>query len=223
MGVVILAGDDREFRIGNYIVMHNEMTSPPTAPGTTYILHTRKFSEAEILEWGPLISYRLVVILPRAPSLSKKCDDLVIIHHSLPSMKQSWSRFIDAMLRWDNRRRAFEQVKELPIPLALSVWKANRPGDIRTARLLAQVTFTLPDPYAHAVLAYSIRPDRRRPVWGKKKKGEDELPIGFRLSDAYCFDLIRLAPEIANVVRSTDPDALPKGVKKKPEVVSEWL
>ena len=86
-----------------------------------------------------------------------------------------------------------------------------------------RVTFTLPDSYAHAVLSYSIKSDRRRVVWGKKKKGEDDLPTGFRISDTYCFDLIKLAPEVANFVRATDPDALPKGVKKKPEVVSEWL
>ena len=59
-------------------------------------------------------------------------------------------------------------------------------------------------------------------MWAKKPKVE-YLPSGFRYSDTYCSDLIKLAPAVANFVRATEPDALPKGVKKKPEVVSEWL
>ena len=32
MGLIILAADDSEFRVGDYIVMHREMTCLPTAP-----------------------------------------------------------------------------------------------------------------------------------------------------------------------------------------------
>lgn len=222
MGVVILAGDDKEFRVGDYIVMHNEITSPPTAPDTTYILHTRKFSESDILEWSPVVKYRLVVILPKLPTLTRKSEDVVIVHRSLNKTKESFMPMIDAMLRWPDRKRALPRIKQIPIPLALSVWRTNRPGDIITARQLARVVFTLPDSYAHAVLCFFIKPDRSKVKWAKKKKDED-LPSGFRSSDAYCVDLIKLAPAVANHIRATEPEALPKGVKKKPEVVSEWL
>jgi hypothetical protein len=222
MGVVILAGDDKEFRVGDYIVMHNQITSPPTAPDTTYILHTRKFSESDILEWSPIVKYRLVVILPKLPTLTKKSEDVVIVHRSLRLGKESWSPMIDAMLRWSDRRRALPRIQQLPIPLAISAWRTNRPDDIRTARLLAAISFTLPDEYAHAVLCLFVKPDRSKVKWAKKKK-HDELPSSFRSTDAYCVDLIKLAPAVANHIRATEPSALPKGVKKRPEVVSEWL
>ena len=32
MGVIIYAGDDKDFRKGDFIVMQGEMTSAPTAP-----------------------------------------------------------------------------------------------------------------------------------------------------------------------------------------------
>ena len=61
MGIIILAGDDTEFKTGDYIIMHREMTCIPSAPGTTYILHTRKFTEDDIMDWAHIVSYRLVV------------------------------------------------------------------------------------------------------------------------------------------------------------------
>ena len=83
MGVIILAGDDSEFRVGDYIVMHREMTCIPSAPGTTYILHTRKFTEDDILQWAEIVSYRLVIILDKKPKLTKKSEDYVVVHKSL--------------------------------------------------------------------------------------------------------------------------------------------
>ena len=86
MGIVILAGDDKEFRVGDYIVMHREMTCLPTAPGTTYILHTKKFTEEQILEWADIVAYRLVIIVETKPKLTKKSEDFVVVHDSLKKL-----------------------------------------------------------------------------------------------------------------------------------------
>ena len=62
MGVIILAGDDSEFRVGDYIVMHREMTCIPSAPGTTYILHTHANLQ-RTTSYNGLKSYRIVLLL----------------------------------------------------------------------------------------------------------------------------------------------------------------
>ena len=222
MGIVILAGDDKEFRVGDYIVMHREMTCLPTAPGTTYILHTKKFTEEQILEWADIVAYRLVIIVETKPKLTKKSEDFVVVHDSLKKLPDLIGPSIGAMMRWRDRKAAANLVKQLPIPVALAVWRNAHPDDIDTARRLAQVAFTLPDEYAHAVLTYSINPNKpsRRL---KPKKDDYEVPHGFRLSDLYTEDLIRLAPNVANKIRTVDIEALPKGVKKTKQAVLDWL
>ena len=222
MGIVILAGDDAEFRVGDYIIMHREMTCIPSAPGTTYILHTRKFTEENILEWASVVAYRLVVVLDKKPKLTKKSEDFVVVHDSLKDKPDPIGPAIGAMMRWRDRNAAHQVVKSLPVPLALAVWRNAHPDDITTARRLAKVSFTLPDEYAHAVFTYSINPNK--PSRRLKPKKEDyEVPHGFRLSDLYTEDLIRLAPEVANKVRTTDIQALPKGVRKTKQAVLDWL
>jgi hypothetical protein len=105
----------------------------------------------------------------------------------------------------------------------LSLWRNNHPGDIVTARRLAKVTFTLPDQYAHAVFAFSSSPSRSGGKKQKIPKDTFEPPHGFRISDVYAERLIKLAPEVANMVRTVDPNRLPKGVNKTKEVVMKWL
>lgn len=222
MGIVILAGDDAEFRVGDYIVMHREMTCVPSAPGTTYILHVRKFTEEQIMEWVGVVAYRLVIVLDKKPKLTKKSEDFVVIHDSLKAKPDTMGSAIGALMRWRDRSAAHQVIKSLPVPLALAVWRNAHPDDITTARRLAKVSFTLPDEYAHAVFTYSINPNK--PSRRLKPKKEDyEVPHGFRLSDLYTEDLIRLAPDVANKVRTIDIQALPKGVKKTKQAVLDWL
>ena len=222
MGLIILAGDDSEFRVGDYIVMHRELTCLPTAPGTTYILHTRKFTEDDIMEWAEIVSYRLVIILDKKPKLTKKSEDFVVVHDSLKDKPDPVGPAIGAMMRWRDRKSASKLVKTLPVPLALAVWRNAHPDDIDTARRLAKVSFTLPDEYAHAVFTYSINPNKPSRK-AKPKKEDGEIPHGFRESDLYTEDLIRLAPDVANKIRTVDIKALPKGVKKTKQAVLDWL
>lgn len=222
MGLIILAGDDSEFRVGDYIVMHRELTCLPTAPGTTYILHTSKFTEEQIMEWAEIVAYRLVIVLDKKPKLTKKSEDFVVVHKSLKTKPDEIGPAIGAMMRWRDRQSASKLICKMPIPVALAVWRNAHPDDIHTARRLARVTFTLPDEYAHAVLTWSINPNKpsRRL---KTKKDDYEVPHGFRSTDIYTEELIRLAPDVANKVRTVDIEALPKGVRKTKQAVLDWL
>jgi hypothetical protein len=125
-------------------------------------------------------------------------------------------------MRWRDRKAASKLIKQLPIPVALAVWRNAHPDDIDTARRLSQVSFVLPDEYAHAVFTWSINPNKpsRRL---KPKKDDYEVPHGFRESDVYTEDLIRLAPDVANKIRTIDKEALPKGVRKTKQAVLDWL
>ena len=222
MGLIILAGDDSRFRVGDYIVMHREMTCLPTAPATTYIFHTNKFTEDDIIKWHDIVSYRLVVILDKKPKLTKKTADFVVVDDSLKDKPDMIGPAIGAMMRWRDRTAAHKLITTIPIPVALAVWRNAHPEDIDTARRLAKVSFTLPDHYAHAVFAWSINPNKpsRRL---KPNKKDYEVPQGFRNSDIYIEELIRLAPDVANKIRATDIQALPKGVKKTKQAVLDWL
>lgn len=222
MGIVILAGDDSEFRVGDYIVMHREMTYLPTAPATTYILHVKKFTEEQIMEWADIVAYRLVIVLDKKPKLTKKSEDFVVVHGSLKNEPDPIGPAIGAMMRWRDRKAASALVKTLPVPLALAVWRNAHPDDITTARRLAQVSFVLPDEYAHSIFTWSINPNKPSRRY-KPKKDDYEVPHGFRESDLYTEDLIRLAPDVTNKVRTIDKEALPKGVKKTKQAVLDWL
>ena len=222
MGVIILAGDDGEFRHGEFVVMYGEITTPPTAPGVTFILHTRKWSEDDTEDWIDLVAHRFVVVLPKKPTLTARTKDRVILHESFIEATDEIGPAIGAMMRWRNRNAAWPVVQNLPVPVALSVWRNNHPDDIDTARRLAQVSFVLPEFYAHAVFTFSVNPMKP----GKRLKvvkEDDELPIGFRESDHYAVELVRLAPDVANTVRVQAPKTLPKGVKKRQTQVMEWL
>jgi len=223
MGVIILTADDKKYRQGDYVVMHREMTNPPTAPGTTYILHTKTFPESEIISWFPLVAHRLVVVLPKPPSLSAKSENMVIVDSSLRLQKQSFRRNLQALFQWSDRGKALSVVSELPIPLALAFFKVNRVNDIESARRLSKVQFFLPDEYAIAVLTYSAKPNPGQVVWPTKSKKEQDKPSRFRLSDEYSEIIIEYADEVSNMIRSTEPKSLPANLPKKQRRLLEWL
>tara|TARA_Y100000593_G_scaffold24285_3_gene48358 strand:- start:821 stop:1492 length:672 start_codon:yes stop_codon:yes gene_type:complete len=223
MGVVILASDDAEFRVGDFIVMHRELTYPPTTPGVTYILHSNKWKESDIMEWYDLVPHRLVVIMDKLPKLTDKSKDVVIIHKSLKYKKQSWYRHTEAALKWENRTRALPLIEEMPKPL-LAVWlKANRPHDIITERMLARTRYFLPEEYTSAVIAFSIKPVRGQLQWPTKKPKPEVMPPQFRESDVHWEILAEHAPEVTNLIRRTTPEDLPKKVNKRQTSLVEWL
>jgi len=112
------------------------------------------------MEWASIVAYRLVIILDKKPKLTKKSEDFVVVHQSLKTMPDLVGPAIGAMMRWRDRNKAHKVIKSLPIPVGLAVWRNAHPDDIDTARRLAQVSFTLPDEYAHAVFTWSINPNK---------------------------------------------------------------
>lgn len=223
MGIIILTADDKDYRIGDCVVMHGEMTSPPTAPKTTYILHTRSFTEKDILDWQPYVSHRLVIVLKKAPQLSAKSEDFVIVDKSLKTFNAGFKRNLQAMFRWGDRTRALPLIKDIPLPLADSFFRINRDEDMETARRLADVRFMLPDEYASAIFAYSVKARQEQMVWPQKKVKEEDKPSRFRESDQYTDILLENAEEISNLIRQTEPEALPASLPKKQRSLVEWL
>jgi len=223
MGVIIYTSDDKKFRQGEFVVMHKELMFPPTAPNTTYILHSNKFTEKDCILWEPLISHRLIVVTNKQPRITDKSSDFVIIDNNLGSNKQSFVKQLRAWHNWTDRTRVMSMIGEVPIPLTLAFFRVNHPSDIQTARLLADVQFTLPDSYMNAVLAFSVKPQSGRIEWPKKKTPTEEPPNQFRSSDIYWRTLLSHAPEVQNLIRAGDPTQLPKGVPKTPARLHEWL
>jgi len=223
MGVVILTKDDSPYRGDDDVVMHGEMTYPPTAPGVTYILHIKAFSEKDIIRWAPLVPYRLVVVVDNVPRLTEASEGMVIEDRSLKGGPTGFKRPIEAVFKWADRRRAHRAAMSVPLPLLGSFLGVNRVDDISTARRLSQCKFMLPDEYAHAVIGYSIRESTGQIEWPKKKKAEEELSVFFRTSDEYATDIIGMDDTVSNEVRDKTPDNLPSSLPKRKQGVTEWL
>ena len=79
MGIIIYTNDDAKYRKGNFITMYGDITVPPTAPDTTFILHNKSFGEADAIYWSPIISHRLVVVVDKVPKLTAASEDCVIV------------------------------------------------------------------------------------------------------------------------------------------------
>jgi hypothetical protein len=59
--------------------------------------------------------------------------------------------------------------------------------------------------------------------WPKKKGKGDELPTGFRKSDKYVDIILNATPDVANDIRRSEPEALPKGMKKREQKEVKWV
>lgn len=221
MGVIIYAGDDADFKVGDFIVMHRELTSPPTAPNTTYILHCESFPASVAKEWLPHVAYRLVVI-PRRGIKGINEGDGILIHKSAKQKKESFTQPINTLFKFSDRNRVWGMFQSTPMPLAEAFHKANRPQDIETQRIVSMARYQMEEKYARAALVFGTKGKQQRVEFPKKKekKNEEELH-GFRDSDIYAEILIQHAPEIRNELRTID--RAPSTIKKTQETLIQWL
>ena len=218
-----MTADDTDFQVGEYIIMDGSMTHPPTARDVTYILRTKKFTADDIAFWTPLIHYRLVVTLKSLPRMKDEIRDMVIVHDSLQKRKPNYNRHASAMLSWNDRFRAKREVEAIPLPLAISFVKRNRPDEIGLYRRLASTLYFLPESYSYALLTYGFKPQSGATKWPKKTKKVEERPLGIRQSDLYWEELVSNDARVANEIRDGFIELLPKGVKKRLEVITEWV
>ena len=166
VGILILSDDASKYRVGDYVEGEGVICQP-TGDHITYICNVKKITEKELKRWMPLISYRMVFVVPKLPKLSKQIKDEIIID-GFNDKTQSYKREIDALFRWDGRGRVLKMVENLPIPLALSFVKVNN-DDIELQRRIADIKYQLPDKYLRATLVYGIKPSRSQVTWPKRK------------------------------------------------------
>ena len=226
MGVVIFTRDAARYREGNYVEDPRGLTTPPTAPNTTFIVHDNKMTEKKACEWADIVPFRMVIVTEKAVNL-KGNDERVFADNTVSNRKQSYRRNVEAVFRWTERDRVLTVLDGTPLPLVASFVRTNRPDDIESARRLAQIRYQLPDEYSYSVLAFSIQPRAGKVEWPKKRPATATPPGGtsipcIRASDKYVADLLALNPRLRNEVRDTS-DSIPTGIKKRKESVSEWL
>jgi len=221
MGVIIYAGDDKDFKNGDHIVMYGEMTSPPTAPNTTYILHCESFPLSMAKEWANLVTYRLVVI-PRKGIRGIREGDNILIHKSAKTAKNNYNSPINAMMKWSDRNRAWKAMKPVPFALAEAFHKVNRPNGIEEQRIISKARYQMEEEYAKAALVFGTEAIHSHVSWPKKKADEnDTIPFGFRSTDVYADMIVQHAPEVRNKLRAIDQ--APSSIKKTKESLLEWL
>ena len=222
MGVVIFTNDDARYRKGDFICMYGEITVPPTTPDTTFILHNKSLSEADVLYWAPVIQHRLVVVVDKLPKLSEASEDYVIIDQALKVKDKDFTRSIRAALCWVDRDRALNALRPVPLALMNAFIKANV-DNMQVGRLLARCRFTLHDDYTRAVMAYGIYPVSNF-KWPKKSHNNDYiLPSEMRRTDKHLGVILNNDIVVSNAIRRDAPDTLPKGLPKRKQNVIEWL
>tara|TARA_R100000995_G_scaffold35555_1_gene16245 strand:- start:19151 stop:19759 length:609 start_codon:yes stop_codon:yes gene_type:complete len=202
--------------------MFGVMCSPPINENTTYIFHTDKFTEKNVLEWLPEIRHRLVIVTDKYPKITKKSEGSVIIDESLEKRKkENYVRACSAMLSWSDRDRVLSEIENAPIPLALAFARANIPHQMDFWREIAG-TLILDDEYTKALIAFGITPDVRHVKYPTKKRVQEEIPYPFTSRDKYWETIIKNNKAVANEVRDTN-EVLPSKMKKKKERVNEWI
>ena len=222
MGVIIFTQDDAKYRKGDYLTMYGDITINPTAPDTTYILHNKKFSEAELIYWASVIPYRMVIVANKPPKLSSKSEHCIILDQDMKVNKEQYHRSIRAGLCWLDRDRAHKALKSVPIPLTNAFLKVNV-KDIALGRLLAKCRYTLHDDYISAAIAYGISPVSKFKWPNKRNSSSYILPLEVRLNDKYMDIIATCDPIVTNELRRDSVEALPKGVNKTKQKVIEWI
>lgn len=222
MGVIIFTADDADYRDSSTVHLGRVLSTPPVAPNTTYILHSDKFNESDVLYWAPVINYRLVVVCTKPPKLTDKSSDYVIVDRNLNKPKPNFNRPIDGLFKWSNRIRVWGIIKSVPLPLLSSFLLVNSFKDVELGRRIARCKYSLPDEYLYASITYSVCPSREAVVWPSKQSKPYELPSDFRQSDKYAEAIIKGVPQVTNDLRHNS-EALPKGVNKTVEAITEWI
>lgn len=218
MGVLIFTDDAARFRVGEY-VEGSSVDVAPNVAGLTVIVHDRKPKAADYAQWLDYIAHRMVVVCEEPPKMK---DERVIIEGTF-AQKTDHVRAIDATLRWRDRSKAFAQTSTVPMPLLLAFMRENN-RDIRMWRMLAQAFTNTPEVFQQALACFAHKPVARMTYPKKKKVVEQERPDMVRESDEHWEAIVRGCAEQANEVRTSNPEALPKGMKKrKQDTLDGWL
>ena len=226
MGIVIFTNEEtfqKDWNISNdnVVIMRNEIDAPMNDPDTTFILYSDTFKGKDVREWHPHIGNRLIVVTSKKPTISASEKPHVIIHTSLTGEKDSLLVGINAILQWPDRRRVWASQGGMPIPYALAFLRENV-DDIDFWRLVAKSSMHMNDDIVRAIFAYGIKGKRSKVKWPKKKKTEETAPFPFRQNDLYWKEIVTNFIPATNDLRARG-EALPKGVRKTSEQVTEWI
>ena len=196
---------------GDYLVMYGKLDTAPTNASITYILHTDKFGVKEVEQWSPVIQNRLVIVTEKAPRVTKKIEDLVVVDDKLLiKSKDNYFGSIKSLLTWSDRKRVSKVIQDTPLPLVIAFLKQND-VDIEVWRSLAKTYKVLPEKYSRALLAYKIKPKNMRVNWPKKKTKEKERPDIFEHDDEHWEYIKDNSITVANHLR------------KRKKVSEEWV
>ena len=178
-----------------------------------------KMSAKDAVWWATRVAYRLVVCPLRKPKLSNSETNVIL---DWDEKRDSWEIACKSIIQWGDRRRVAKAIKNAPIPLLLSWLKANN-KDIEVWRLLAKSSFTLPQIYQEAIIAYGVKSKRGRVQYPKRKGSEKTWIPNCRESDIYAEIIVGLSDDVANELRDIDSTAIPKGVKKRKQKTTRWV
>lgn len=132
-----------------------------------------------------------------------------------------FAQSLKSVFLWKDRQRVFHQISDVPIPLLFSFTQRNRPDDMDLLRLISPEMYILPPVFVRSALAFGVEASREEVVFPKKSTTES-VPEPFEQRDLYWRDIATRDPRVANDIRE-HADIIPKGIKKRKEVVSEWL
>ncbi len=209
--MIIFTIDPAPFMTGDYLVMYRTLDTAPTQANVTYILHTDKFGVKEIEKWSPVIQNKLVIVTEKAPKITKKIEDLVVVDDKLLIKKRdNYFGAIKSLLTWSDRRRVSKVLHDTPLPLVIAFLKQND-VDIEVWRSLTKTHQILPEKYSRALLTYKIKPKTMRVNWPKKKTKEKERPDVFEYDDEHWEIIKDNSITVANTLR------------KRKKVTDEWL
>ena len=209
--MIIFTKDPTPFMTGDYLVMHRTLDTAPTQANITYILHTDKFGVKEIEKWSPVIQNRLVIVAKKAPKITKKIEDLVVVDDKLLiKNRDNYFGAIKSLLTWTDRKRVSKVLHDTPLPLVIAFLKQND-VDIEVWRSLTKTHQILPEKYSRALLSYKIKPKTMRVNWPKKKTKEKERPDVFEYDDEHWEIIKDNSITVANTLR------------KRKKVSDEWL
>ena len=91
-------------------------------------------------------------------------------------MSEQFLVSVNAILKWPDRRKVYQQIQTLPIPYALAFLRQNV-SDIDFWRLVADANMEMDDDIVRAIFAFGIKGDRAKRIkFPKKKKKEVEVP-----------------------------------------------